>query len=157
MVSKNIDRPTDGALLTDIRNIITTARASVAATVNAQLTLLYWRVGQRIKEDVLSHQRADYGKEIVVTLSRQLSWSHFPALIPLGKTLQREFYAEMCRVEAWIVDSHLVQHQRCGEARTAPIVDSHPVQRQRCGSSVIAPYGVDAVIRENLVGLGYER
>jgi hypothetical protein len=72
MESKNIDQATDGALLTDIRKIITDARASVAATVNAQLTLLYWRVGQRIKEDVLSRKRADYGKEIVVTLSRQL-------------------------------------------------------------------------------------
>ena len=32
---------------------------------------------------------------------RQLSRTHFIALIPLTDPLQREFYAEMCRVEKW--------------------------------------------------------
>ncbi len=40
---------------------------------------------------------------IVATLSRQLSWSHFKELIPLNKPLQRDFYAEMCRIERWSV------------------------------------------------------
>ncbi|MEM6252190.1 MAG: PDDEXK nuclease domain-containing protein [Cyanobacteria bacterium P01_D01_bin.156] len=40
---------------------------------------------------------------IVVSLIRQLSWTHFIALIPLKQPLQREFYAEMCRVERWSV------------------------------------------------------
>jgi predicted nuclease of restriction endonuclease-like (RecB) superfamily len=30
-----------------------------------------------------------------------LSWTHFLALIPLKAPLQRDFYAEMCRVEGW--------------------------------------------------------
>jgi predicted nuclease of restriction endonuclease-like (RecB) superfamily len=42
-------------------------------------------------------------KEIVVSLIRQLTWTHFIALIPLDKPLQRDFYAEMCRVERWSV------------------------------------------------------
>ena len=42
-------------------------------------------------------------EEIVATLSRQLGWSHFVELIPLKKHLQREYYAEMCRVERWSV------------------------------------------------------
>jgi predicted nuclease of restriction endonuclease-like (RecB) superfamily len=42
-------------------------------------------------------------QEIVATLSQQLSWSHFVILIPLKETLQREFYAELCRVERWSV------------------------------------------------------
>jgi predicted nuclease of restriction endonuclease-like (RecB) superfamily len=42
-------------------------------------------------------------EEIVVTLSRQLSWSHFSALLPLSQPFQREFYAEMCRIEGWSV------------------------------------------------------
>jgi predicted nuclease of restriction endonuclease-like (RecB) superfamily len=41
--------------------------------------------------------------EIVVTMSRQLSWSHFVAILPLKDDLQRDFYAEMCRVERWSV------------------------------------------------------
>ena len=40
-------------------------------------------------------------KEIVVSLIRQLSWTHFIALIPLKDDLRRNFYAEICRVERW--------------------------------------------------------
>jgi hypothetical protein len=40
-------------------------------------------------------------EQIVVSLSRQLSWTHFLALIPLKAPLQREFYAEMRRIERW--------------------------------------------------------
>lgn len=42
-------------------------------------------------------------EEIVVSLVRHLSWTHFIALIPLKQPLQRDFYAEMCRVERWSV------------------------------------------------------
>lgn len=40
---------------------------------------------------------------IVSTLSAKLSWSHFVEIIPLKDDLQRDFYAEMCRVERWSV------------------------------------------------------
>ena len=39
----------------------------------------------------------------VATLSRNLGWSHFVEIIPLKDELQRNFYAEMCRVERWSV------------------------------------------------------
>ena len=42
-------------------------------------------------------------REIVVTLSRQLGWSHFLAILPLKDALKRDFYAEMCRIERWSV------------------------------------------------------
>ena len=42
-------------------------------------------------------------EEIVATLWRQLSWSHFRELLPLNQPFQREFYAEMCRIEGWSV------------------------------------------------------
>jgi len=42
-------------------------------------------------------------REIVVSLTRQLSWTHFTALIPLKEPLKRDFYAEMCRIEKWSV------------------------------------------------------
>jgi predicted nuclease of restriction endonuclease-like (RecB) superfamily len=42
-------------------------------------------------------------KEIVSTLSAQLSWSHFVEIIPLKDELQRNFYGEMCRIEQWSV------------------------------------------------------
>jgi predicted nuclease of restriction endonuclease-like (RecB) superfamily len=42
-------------------------------------------------------------EQIVASLIRQLSWTHIIALIPLKEPLQREFYAEMCRIEKWSV------------------------------------------------------
>ena len=42
-------------------------------------------------------------QEIVVSLIRQLTWTHFIALIPIKDTLKRDFYAEMCRVQRWNV------------------------------------------------------
>ena len=42
-------------------------------------------------------------EQIVVSLIRNLSWTHFLALIPLEKPLQREYYSDMCRVERWSV------------------------------------------------------
>ncbi|MCX6994070.1 MAG: PDDEXK nuclease domain-containing protein [Kiritimatiellaeota bacterium] len=39
--------------------------------------------------------------KIVSSLLRQLSWSHFLALIYLDDPLKRDFYAEMCRIERW--------------------------------------------------------
>ncbi len=41
--------------------------------------------------------------EFVSTLSRQLSWSHFIEILRLKDALQRDFYAEMCRIERWNV------------------------------------------------------
>lgn len=67
------------------------------------LTLLYWRIGQRISVETLGGERAAYGEEIVSTLSRQLSWSHFLEIIYQKDPLKRDFYAEMCRIERWSV------------------------------------------------------
>lgn len=138
LVEKEAEPPAASpALLEDLRRLIEETRQGVAATVNAALTLLYWRVGTRIHEEVLKGARAAYGKEILATLShhlteeygrgfsekslrhmlrfaeafpdehivsalmRQLSWTHFLAIIYLPEPLQRDFYAEMCRVERW--------------------------------------------------------
>lgn len=42
-------------------------------------------------------------KQICVTLSHKLSWSHFIKLIAVEETLKRDFYTEMCRLENWNV------------------------------------------------------
>jgi len=125
------------SLFQDLRSLIIEARQDVARQVNSALVLLYWRVGQRIRKDILKEKRADYGEEIVPTLSTQLSeefgpsfsmrnlwhmirfaevfpdekivnalstqlgWSHFVEIVPLKDELQRDFYAEMCRMERW--------------------------------------------------------
>lgn len=126
-------------LLEELRHMIDEARESVASTVNASLTLLYWQVGFRIRTELLKNERAEYGqkivatvsrqltadygrgflekslrrmiqfaevfpeKEIVASLIRQLSWSHFKLLFPIKDDIKRDFYAEMCRIEKWNV------------------------------------------------------
>ena len=41
--------------------------------------------------------------QIVSSLMRQLTWTHFIELIYIKDRLKREFYAEMCRLEKWSV------------------------------------------------------
>lgn len=59
-------------LLTDVRELILAARQTVARGVNAALVMLYWKIGQRIRQDVLRERRAEYGEEILPTLSAKL-------------------------------------------------------------------------------------
>ena len=47
-------------LLADVRELILSARQSVARTVDATLALHYWEVGRRIRQDILKEKRADY-------------------------------------------------------------------------------------------------
>jgi predicted nuclease of restriction endonuclease-like (RecB) superfamily len=62
----------DPQLLGDIRQLIEASRAELAIAVNSTLTLLYWNIGQRIRNEVLQGERAVYGEQIVSTLARQL-------------------------------------------------------------------------------------
>lgn len=127
------------ALLSEVRALILATRQTVAQGVNSALVLLYWHIGQRIRSDMLQSKRAQYGAEILptlsaklvpdfgqgfsprnlarmislaeafadsrilATLSKELGWSHFVELLPLKKHLQRDFYAELCRIERWSV------------------------------------------------------
>ncbi len=63
-------------LVSDLKRLIEEARHAAAVAVNAGLTLLYWRMGQRIGQDVLGGERAAHGESIVSTLSRQLTLEH---------------------------------------------------------------------------------
>ena len=61
------------SLITDLRTLINEARNKVALIVNTEITLLYWHIGKRINKEVLRNQRAEYGKQIVSTVSTQLT------------------------------------------------------------------------------------
>ena len=59
-------------LFADLCNIIDNARHRVATVANSGMTLMYWGVGNRINTELLNNERAEYGKQIVVTVSQQL-------------------------------------------------------------------------------------
>lgn len=60
-------------LVADLRRLIDESRQAVAQTVNTALVCLYWNIGTRIREDILKQKRAEYGEQIVSSLSRQLA------------------------------------------------------------------------------------
>ena len=63
---------TDQLLFNDVSKLIEETRQHVANTVNTTLSLLYWKIGTRINTKVLQNSRAEYGKQIVASLTRQL-------------------------------------------------------------------------------------
>jgi len=59
-------------ILADLRELIRSARHRVATVANAEQTLLYWRLGRRIATENLAEGRAEYGKQILATVSQEL-------------------------------------------------------------------------------------
>jgi len=57
----------------DIKSLIENTKQNIAVSINTTLTLLYWNIGKQINDEILKNNRADYGKEIVQTLSEQLT------------------------------------------------------------------------------------
>lgn len=56
----------------EIKSLIERSKQNIAVSVNAEMTLLYWQIGNRVNKEVLQGNRADYGKQIVVLLSENL-------------------------------------------------------------------------------------
>ncbi|MFP8403866.1 PDDEXK nuclease domain-containing protein [Pseudomonas aeruginosa] len=193
MTRRNVSAPSPAApaaLLGDIRVLIEAARQRAASAVNSELTMLYWRIGQRIHTQVLEGRRADYGEEvvstvaaqlvheygssfsvknlrrmvqfattfpdeqIVVSLIRQLSWTHLIALIPLKDPLQRDYYAQMASAERWSVrtlreriDSMLYERtalsQKPGEMIARELATMRDAQRMSPALVMRDPYILD--------------
>jgi len=56
-----------------ISGLIERARQRVATTINQEMIILYWNIGKTIKDEIMKSQRAEYGKQIVQSLSAQLT------------------------------------------------------------------------------------
>ncbi len=81
-------------------------------------------------------------QEIVVSLTRQLTWTHLVALIPIKNDLQREFYAEMAQLERWSVrqlreriSSQL--YQRTALSRKPELTIRHDLEKLRSEKKVL--------------------
>jgi len=62
-ITKKYNKSISGNLIGDIRRLIATARHNVAVTVNAGLTILYWQIGNRIRQDILKKRGRITNKE----------------------------------------------------------------------------------------------
>lgn len=59
--------------VSDIKNIITAARNSAIRSVDFERVRMYWRLGERIfVEEQQEQERAEYGKYIIVNLSKEI-------------------------------------------------------------------------------------
>lgn len=149
-----VPTPAD-SLHAELRTLINSSRQRLAGAVNAELTRLYWSVGERLRAEVLrGAERASYGDqlmnrvgeqlaqefgrgfeaknlrrmvqfaqtfpepEIVATLSRQLSWSHFVNLLPIKNEPARQYYAEQAVTQTWSVRELRQQIERKAFERT---------------------------------------
>ena len=103
------------ALVTDLRELILSARQTVARGVNAALVRLYWHIGTRIRQEILKVNRAEYGREILSTLSKELvaefgrgfSWPNLSRMMALAEAFPDEkIVATLSRELGW---SHFVE------------------------------------------------
>lgn len=78
--------------------------AEIVATLSRQLVADYGRgFEEKNLRRMVQFAALFPAENIVVTLSQQLSWSHFLALLPLKDPLARDFYAQMCSIARWSV------------------------------------------------------
>jgi len=91
-----------------LREVLGNKRAKygdqIVATLSRQLVAEFGRGFEKKNlHRMMQFAEAFPDEAIVAKLWRQLSWSHFRELLPLNKSHQRDFYAEMCRIEGWSV------------------------------------------------------
>ena len=64
--------PPSDDLFQDLRDLIEQGQQKAVSAVNHVLTVTYWQVGQRINAEVLKGERAEYGKQVVASLAKDL-------------------------------------------------------------------------------------
>ena len=74
----------------------------MAQTVNAELTMLYWHIGTRIRKDILREKRAEYGQEILQSLSARLA-------AEFGRGFSERNLANMVRFAEVFPDGEILQ------------------------------------------------
>ncbi len=116
----------------------------IVTTLSTQLVREYGQgFGLRSLRRLIQFAEAFPDEPIVATLSRQLSWSHFVEILPLKKPLEREFYAEMCRMGRWRVRTLC---ERIGGAATtcannARLKMPHHIKQPSDAAGLVHPQG----------------
>ncbi len=60
-------------LINKISTLIKDSKQKVATSINTEISLLYWNIGNHINKEILNNQRAEYGKQIIASLSEYLT------------------------------------------------------------------------------------
>jgi predicted nuclease of restriction endonuclease-like (RecB) superfamily len=97
------------SLFEQIKNLIEQTKNNVAIAVNSSLTMMYWHIGKLISDEILQNKRAEYGKEIVATLSQQLSgqygkgysYSALTRMMKFAKNIDEKNIATLSQQLSW--------------------------------------------------------
>jgi len=95
------DSPQYKQLLQDVVQLIQHGRQRVATEVNSTVVLLYWSIGKRINDEILSDKRADYGDQIIDNVSYQLT-------LQFGKGYSRSALFRMLRFAKFYPNHQIV-------------------------------------------------
>ena len=90
------------AYITEIKDIFAAARANAYRAVHAEMGSAYWQIGQRIvQEEQNGQERAQYGKEIIKTLSAELTRKFGKGFGERSLRNMRQFYLYFQDIEIW--------------------------------------------------------
>lgn len=100
---------TNNRLFEQIKNLIEQTKNSVAVAVNSSMTMMYWHIGKLINDEILQNKRAEYGKEIVATVSQQLirqygkgySYSALTRMMKFAKNIDEKNIATLSQQLSW--------------------------------------------------------
>jgi hypothetical protein len=74
MKNKNLIKKNENTLFDWVVYILEEAHSNVVRAVNSNMVMAYWLIGREIVEEIQGgEQRAEYGKQILANLSRQLN------------------------------------------------------------------------------------
>lgn len=59
-------------LVQEIRSLVDQGKKQVTQAVNASIAFTYWHIGNLINKDILNHQRAEYGKQVIEGIAQEL-------------------------------------------------------------------------------------
>lgn len=96
-----IVNPPDEALFDELSKLIEQSRRKVSFAANSALTLLFWQLGKRINEHILKNKRAEYGREIVSTVSTQLKLKY-------GKNFEERNLRRMMQFAEQFTDDKII-------------------------------------------------
>ena len=91
----------EAALLGDLRTLVQSARQRIATVANSTYTLLCWRVGRRLLTANLQAGRAAYGKQILATVSQELT-------AEFGAGFSYTALTRMARFAEWMTDEQIL-------------------------------------------------
>lgn len=141
-------------IVQDLRQIIQDARGRVAAQVNTELTLMYWHIGERINRDVLDNQRAEYGRQIVAQVARQLQ-EEFGATGFAEKNIRRMMQFAQQFPDIQIVSQTATQLTWSHIVEILPLKDD--LQREFYLTMAAAERWSRNTLRRNIDSMLYER